>query len=108
VDERQYGKDIDAAILFLEGKNRNVVNTFVKRMEQASAEQEYEQAARLRDQIARLKEIEAKQLVKRTDHKDLDILGFASNGAIHSLRHRHVHSQRLSDWQSRSFSETAG
>jgi len=85
VDERQYGKDIDAAILFLEGKNRNVVNTFVKRMEQASAEQEYEQAARLRDQIARLKEIEAKQLVKRTDHKDLDILGFASNGAIHCV-----------------------
>jgi excinuclease ABC subunit C len=85
VDERQYGKDIDAAILFLEGKNRNVVNTFVKRMEQASAEQEYEQAARFRDQIARLKEIEAKQLVKRTDHKDLDILGFASNGAIHCV-----------------------
>jgi excinuclease ABC subunit C len=85
VDEQQYRKDIDAALLFLEGRNRNVVNTFVKRMEQASAEQDYEQAARFRDQISRLKEIEAKQLVKRTDHKDLDILGFASNGAIHCV-----------------------
>ena len=85
VDEQQYRNDIDATLLFLEGRNRNVVNTFVKRMEQASAEQDYEQAARFRDQISRLKEIEAKQLVKRTDHKDLDILGFASNGAIHCV-----------------------
>jgi excinuclease ABC subunit C len=54
-------------------------------MEQASAEQDYEQAARLRDQVSRLKEIEAKQLIKRTDHKDLDILGFASNGAMHCV-----------------------
>ena len=85
VDEEQYRKDIDAAVQFLEGKNRNVVNTFVRRMEQASAEQDYEQAARLRDQVSRLKEIEAKQLIKRTDHKDLDILGFASNGAMHCV-----------------------
>ena len=47
--------------------------------------QDYEQAARFRDQISRLKEIEAKQLVSRTDRKDLDILGFASNGAIHCV-----------------------
>ena len=85
VDEEQYRKDIDAAILFLEGRNRSVVNTFIRRMEQASEAQDYEQAARLRDQISRLKEIQAKQLVKRTDSKDLDILGFASNGAMHCV-----------------------
>ena len=85
VDEAQYRKDIDAAILFLEGRNKSVVNAFIRRMEKASEAQDYEQAARLRDQIARLKEIQAKQLVKRTDRKDLDILGFASNGAIHCV-----------------------
>ncbi len=85
VDEEQYRKDIDAAILFLEGRNKSVVNAFIRRMEKASEAQDYEQAARLRDQIARLKEIQAKQLVKRTDRKDLDILGFASNGAIHCV-----------------------
>ena len=36
IDEAQYRKDIDAAILFLEGKNRNVVDHFVARMEAAS------------------------------------------------------------------------
>ena len=85
VDEAQYRKDFDAAIQFLEGHNRSVVNTFVRRMEDASAAREYEQAARFRDQIAKLKEIEARQLVKRGDSKDLDVLGFASNAAIHCV-----------------------
>ena len=85
IDEAQYRKDIDAAILFLEGKNRNVVDHFVARMEAASKARDYELAARFRDQIARLKEVEARQHVERTDKKDLDVLGFASNGAIHCV-----------------------
>ena len=85
ISEQQYRQDIDAAIQFLDGKNKTVVDTFVARMEQAAAAQDYEQAARFRDQISRLKEIEARQLVKRSDNKDLDILGFASNGAIHCV-----------------------
>ncbi len=85
ISESQYGKDIEAAILFLEGKNKAVVNSFVKRMEQASADRDYEQAARIRDQIKKLKNIEARQLVRRNDGKDLDILGFASNAAIHCV-----------------------
>ena len=85
VDEEQYRHDIEAAILFLEGRNKSVVNTFIRRMERASESRDYEQAGRFRDQISRLKEIQAKQLVKRSDRKDLDILGFSSNGAIHCV-----------------------
>ncbi len=85
IGEQQYAEDIRAAILFLEGRNRSVINTFVDRMEKASTEQKYEQAARFRDQISKLKEVQAKQLVTRAAGKDLDILGFASNGAIHCV-----------------------
>ncbi len=85
ISREQYARDIDAAIEFLEGKNQSVIDGFVDRMEQASAEQHYERAARFRDQISRLKEIEARQLVSRSANKDLDILGFASNGAIHCV-----------------------
>jgi len=85
ISAEQYRKDIDAAIQFLEGKNQTVVDSFVKRMEQAAEMRDYEQAARFRDQISRLKEIEARQLMKRSDNRDLDILGFASNGAIHCV-----------------------
>ena len=85
ISAEQYREDIDAAIQFLDGKNKTVVGTFVRRMEDASARQDYEQAGRFRDQIAKLKEIEARQLVKRSDRKDLDILGFASNSAMHCV-----------------------
>ncbi len=83
ISSEQYATDIDAAIDFLEGRNRNVVANFVARMEQAASSQDYEQAARFRDQISRLKEVEAQQLVSRSSNKDLDILGFASNGSLH-------------------------
>jgi excinuclease ABC subunit C len=85
ISAEQYRRDVDAAIDFLEGRNRNVIDAFVARMEEAAHEQKYEQAARFRDQIARLKEIESKQLISRSANKDLDILGFASNGAIHCV-----------------------
>jgi excinuclease ABC subunit C len=85
IAEEQYAKDVDAAIEFLEGKNKSVIDTFVARMDEAAFKQHYEYAARFRDQIARLKEIEARQLVSRVARKDLDILGFASNGAIHCV-----------------------
>ncbi|MDH3748946.1 MAG: excinuclease ABC subunit UvrC [Gammaproteobacteria bacterium] len=85
ISEEQYAKDIHAAIQFLDGRNQSVVDTFVARMDDASKTRQYELAARYRDQIAKLKEVEARQLVSRSADKDLDIIGFASNGAIHCV-----------------------
>ncbi len=85
IDETTYKADIDAAILFLEGKNRNVIDTLVARMERAAGELEYEQAARFRDQISRLKEVEAEQLVSRTNAGDLDVIATASLPGTHCV-----------------------
>ena len=85
VSETEYERDFQAALEFLDGKNQVVVERFVERMEEASAAQDYEQAARYRDQIAKLKRVEARQLVSRSADNDLDILGFASNGAVHCV-----------------------
>jgi excinuclease ABC subunit C len=85
IDEPRYGEDVDAALLFLEGKNRSVINTFVERMERASKEQDYEQAARFRDQIARIKKVEAEQLVSRTSATDLDVISLASRPGLHCV-----------------------
>ncbi len=80
ISEPDYARDIGAAIQFLEGRNRSVIDTFVKRMEAAAEAREYELAARFRDQVAKLKEIEARQLVARSAGKDLDVVGFACSG----------------------------
>jgi excinuclease ABC subunit C len=85
IDQETYAEDINAAILFLEGKNRSVIDNMVERMERASANQEYEQAARFRDQIARFKKVEAEQIVSRTAAKDLDVIAVASKNAVHCV-----------------------
>jgi len=85
VDENTYRADIDAAIGFLEGRNRNVIDTMIGRMDAAAGEQDYEQAARFRDQIVRLKKVEAEQLVSRTNAGDLDVLGVASLRGSHCV-----------------------
>jgi excinuclease ABC subunit C len=54
-------------------------------MEDAAKNLEFEQAARFRDQIKRLNKVEARQLVTRRDGANIDVLGFASNGALHCV-----------------------
>ena len=85
IDEDRYGEDVDAALLFLEGNNRSVINALVERMEEASEKEDYEHAARYRDQIARFKKVEAEQLVSRTTAKDLDVIALASSPGLHCV-----------------------
>ena len=83
IPESEYAADVGAAMMFLEGKNRNVINSLVARMESAAENQEYEQAARYRDQITRLKKVEAEQLISRNSSDDLDVVGLSSDGRAH-------------------------
>ncbi|MEM7501087.1 MAG: excinuclease ABC subunit UvrC [Pseudomonadota bacterium] len=83
ISSEEYAEDVAAAMLFLEGKNRSVIDALVMRMERAAANQEYEQAARYRDQITRLKKVESEQLISRNSAKDLDVVGLASDGKAH-------------------------
>lgn len=85
IDQVSYAEDINAAVLFLEGKNRGVIDSMVKRMERASADRDYERAARFRDQIARLKKVEAEQIITRADARDLDVVAVASRQHVHCV-----------------------
>ncbi len=82
IDRETYKSDVDAAILFLEGKNRSVIDSFVKRMERAAENRDYELAARYRDQIARIRKVEAEQLISRENARDLDVIAAASKAGI--------------------------
>ena len=107
ISEADYAEDVGAAIMFLEGKNRDVIDAMVARMERAAEQQDYEQAARFRDQIVRLKKVEAEQLISRHSAKDLDVVGLASSGRMHCvtvlfIRHGAVQGSR------HHFPKTAG
>ena len=73
ITEKAYGRDINHAILFLQGKSEQVVNELVKDMEAAADKQHFEKAARYRDQISNLRKITEKQYIS-ADKGDIDII----------------------------------
>ncbi len=72
-------RDIKHATLFLEGKNDEVIKSLTEPMQRASDALEFEVAARLRDQIRSLRDVQEKQHIS-TDGGDLDIIACAISG----------------------------
>lgn len=70
VSPEDYARDVNNTLLFLEGRDDRVVQDLAAQMDAAAAEQEYEQAAALRDQIAGIKSLHAQQAI--TDEKQVD------------------------------------
>lgn len=77
VDEAAYQQQVEHAILFLEGKNETVMEELTQKMEVASDQQAYEEAAHYRDQILQLRRLQKKQFVTG-EQGDIDVLGVAA------------------------------
>lgn len=73
ISPEDYQKDVEHATLFLKGKCRNIINEIAGRMNVASEEMRYEDAARLRDQIAKLRDIQQQQYVT-TEEGNVDVI----------------------------------
>ncbi|MCB1874709.1 MAG: excinuclease ABC subunit UvrC [Chromatiales bacterium] len=71
-----YAGDVRHAVMFLEGRSTLVVEELVQRMEKASAELDFEAAARYRDQIASLRKVQQRQYVSG-ERGDVDIVAAA-------------------------------
>jgi len=73
IDKEDYAHDVHHAVLFLEGRTRAVIDEMVKRMESASTRQDFELAARYRDQIASLRHTSGRQHIS-AQHGDYDVI----------------------------------
>ena len=71
---------IDEVVLFLEGKTDQVMARVRERMMKASAAMQFEQAAELRDALARLERLEEPTVVLQVEGGDRDVIGFARDG----------------------------
>ncbi|SHI98210.1 excinuclease ABC subunit UvrC [Propionispora hippei] len=80
VDEVEYGDMIKAVCLFLEGRSEDMVKSLRRKMEQAAENLEFEQAARLRDQLQAVEKITEKQNIV-TGAGDQDAIGLARSAA---------------------------
>ena len=73
VRPEEYAEDVRHTRMFLEGKDRQVINELTQKMEQAAHRHEYERAAQLRDQTISLRRIQEQQYVSgRTG--DVDVI----------------------------------
>ena len=79
ISEQDYQRDIEHATLFLEGKNEEVIKALTEPMQRASDALEFEVAARLRDQIRSLRDVQERQHIT-TEGGDLDIIACAITG----------------------------
>lgn len=81
VSEDDYRQQVDYVRLFLSGKDQQVLNQLISRMEAASYELNFEEAARIRDQIQAVRRVTEKQFVSGGD-EDLDVIGVAFDAGI--------------------------
>ncbi|RZU45229.1 excinuclease ABC subunit C [Fluviicoccus keumensis] len=63
VSPEAYAEDVINTVRFLEGRNTELQQRLIERMENASSEWQFEQAALFRDQLSALKQIQARQAV---------------------------------------------
>ncbi len=85
VSEEEYAADARQALLFLEGKNDAVLEDLLARMEQASANLEYERAGQLRDRVAALQRIQASQSVAGGAARDLDVVAVEESAGLYCV-----------------------
>ncbi len=66
ISQEDYQKDIQHSIMFLQGKNEQVIDSLVTPMQEAADAQDYERAAHYRDQISNLRKLQESQYITAT------------------------------------------
>ena len=77
-----YGEDVANAMLFLEGREDDVIKSLTEKMQRASEEKHYEQAAIYRDQVRALARVQARQYVESHRGVDADVVACVIAGGI--------------------------
>lgn len=81
VAREDYQEDVRHAVMFLEGKNQQVIDELVGRMEAAAQALDFEAAARYRDQIATLRRIQERQYVSG-EGGDADVIASVARNGV--------------------------
>src|SRR5262245_11540851 len=80
VTPEEYRALVDGLVLFLTGRDQDLLRTLRGEMEAAAAERRHEAAARKRDQIALLEKARSPQKMVARRGRDTDVLGVSRHG----------------------------
>ena len=80
VDKEAYDQHVREAILFLEGRGDELLDSLKARMYQASEDMEFERAANFRDQIFSIQRALERQMAVTAERVDRDVIGYWREG----------------------------
>ncbi|MDH1524017.1 excinuclease ABC subunit UvrC [Achromobacter mucicolens] len=80
IEAAEYDRDVHRAVRFLNGEAKDVMGEIEARMQQASTELRFEEAAALRDQMGSLARVLHQQTMENVSGEDTDIIAVAIAG----------------------------
>jgi excinuclease ABC subunit C len=95
--EERYAEAAQDVRLFLEGRRHDLVSSLEQRMQRASDEQRYEQAAGYRDLLRTLEEIEERQKIAAAQGDDTDVLAWYAEPPQVAVNLFHLRGGRVVD-----------
>ena len=82
VSKEEYQFNVDPALDYLKGNDQSIIKKFIGKMDQASAQQDYEKASFYRDQISSLKVIQSHQFVDGANRIDADAIALTESSGM--------------------------
>ncbi len=83
--------------LFLEGRPTDLAKSLRTRMEQAASEQEYERAARYRDLISTVEQLQERQRIAAAEGDDADVFGYHYENGMLAVNLFHMRGGKMVD-----------
>src|ERR1700716_4151822 len=92
-----YKETIRDVQLFLEGRPHELERSLTQRMEAAAEAEQFEQAARLRDQLVTVHQMQDKQRMATTDNEDADVFGYHYENEMLAVNLFHMRGGKIVD-----------
>jgi len=92
-----YGEAVRDVKLFLEGRQTDLVKSLRERMSEAAAVQEFERAARYRDLISTVEQLQEKQRIAAAEGDDADVFGYHYENQMLAVNLFHMRGGKVLD-----------
>ena len=92
-----YKQTVRDVQLFLEGKPNELEQSLTKRMEAAAETEQFELAARLRDQIVTVHQMQDKQRIASAENEDADVFGYHYENEMLAVNLFHMRGGKIVD-----------
>ena len=95
ISEEDYARDLEHAIRFLEGRGNEIKADLMRRMEDAAGRLAFEEAARYRDQVARLAAIQESAVGGEAGALEADALAVCEQGGLYCVAAMFIRGGRI-------------